>query len=98
MFGVLEVILRQDTVPGQSFGASQGQIAFLVSLEVLRVSRLGAEERGRFVSLDGSGSLRHSVGQHLRIWARLRRRRFQFGNVFHCQSVYRSGGSRATFI
>ncbi|MEA2868249.1 MAG: hypothetical protein QOE39_2964 [Bradyrhizobium sp.] len=32
MFGVLEVILRRDPVPGQRFGAGQDQIAFVVSL------------------------------------------------------------------
>jgi len=67
VFGVLEVILRGDPVPGQSFGAGQGQIAFIVSLEVLRISRLGAEEPGRFISLGGSRSLRHSVGHNPRI-------------------------------
>ena len=82
MFGVLEVILRQIRSPVRASVASQGQIAFIVSSEVLRVSRLGAEEPGRFISLGGSGSLRHSVGHNPRIWAWLCRR-FKFRNVFH---------------
>jgi len=49
VFGVLEVILRDDPVPGPSFGAGQGQLAFIVSLGVLSVHRLGAEEPGRFI-------------------------------------------------
>jgi len=98
VFGVLEVILRDDPVPSQSFGAGQGQIAFIVSLEVLRVSRLGAEEPGRFISLGGSGPMWRRVGHNPRIWAWLRRRRFKFRNVFHNGSVCRSGGSRAMFI
>jgi hypothetical protein len=72
MFGVLEVILRHDLVPGQNFGAGQRQIAFIVSLKVLDIPRLGAREPGRFISLGGSGSSRHSVGNDLLIWAWLR--------------------------
>jgi hypothetical protein len=64
VFGVLEVILRQDPVPGQSFGAGQGQIAFIVSLGVLSVPRLGAGEPGRLISPGGLGP---SSGQ----WARI---------------------------
>lgn len=41
MFGVLEVILRDDRVRGQSFGTGQGQMAFIVSLRLLSVPRLG---------------------------------------------------------
>jgi hypothetical protein len=67
MLGVLEVILRQDPVPGQSFGASQGQIAFIVSLGVLSVPRLGAGEPGRVISPVGLGFSRHGVGHHFRI-------------------------------
>ena len=70
MFGVLEVILRYDPIPGQSFGVGQGQIAFIVSLGVLSVPRLGAREPGRFISLGGLGSSRHGVRHNLRIWAR----------------------------
>lgn len=80
---MLEVILRDDPVSGQSFGVSQGEIAFIVSLDVLRVPRLGAEGPGRFISLGGSGSVWHSVGHNPRIWAWLRRHRFKFRNVFH---------------
>jgi hypothetical protein len=58
VFGVLGVILRQDPIPGQSFGASQGQIAFIVSLGVLSVPRLEAGEPGRFISPGGLGSSR----------------------------------------
>ena len=83
MFGVLEVVLRRDPVPGQSFGAGQGQIPFIVSLGTLSVSHLGAGAPGRFISLGGSGSSRHGVGHDLRIWAWLRRCRFKFRNVFH---------------
>jgi hypothetical protein len=59
VFGELEVILCHDPVPGQSFGAGQGQIAFIVSLKVLRIPRLEAGEPGRLISLGGSGSSRH---------------------------------------
>ena len=80
---MLEVVLSCDLVPGQSFGAGQDQIAFIVSLCVLRVPRLRAGEPGRFISLGWLGSSRHCVGQNFRIWARLRCRRFKFRNVFH---------------
>jgi hypothetical protein len=61
MFGMLEVILSCDPVAGQSFGLGQGQIAFIVSLGVLRVvpwgvlsvPGLGARTPGRFVSPGG---------------------------------------------
>ncbi len=42
MFGMLEVILCRDPIPGQGFGAGQIQIALIVSLGVLTVPRLGA--------------------------------------------------------
>ena len=83
VLGVLEVILRRDPIPGQSFGTGQGQIAFIVSLGVLSVSRLGAGESGRLISPGGLGASRHSVGHNLRIWAWLRRRGLGFRNVFH---------------
>src|SRR5437660_11800605 len=83
MFGVLEVILRHDPVPSQSFGAGQGKIAFIVSLGVLSVPRLGVGVSGRVISPGGLGSSRHSVGHNLRIWASLRCRGFKFRNVFH---------------
>jgi hypothetical protein len=54
VFGVLEVILRGDPVPGKSFGAGQGEVAFIVSLGVLRVPRLRAAESRSFVSPAGS--------------------------------------------
>ena len=83
MFGVLEVTLRHDSVSGQSFGAGQGQKAFIVSLCVLNVPLLGVRDSGRFISLDGLRSSRHSVGQVLRIWAGWRSCRFKFRNIFH---------------
>jgi hypothetical protein len=83
VFGVLEVILRHDPVPGKGFGAGQGQIALIVSLCVLSVPRLGAAGPEKFISPRGLGSSRHSVGHTLRIWAWGRRRRFKFRNVFH---------------
>ena len=49
VFGVLEVILRHDPVPGQSFGAGQGRIAFIASLEILKVHRLWADKPGRLI-------------------------------------------------
>ena len=49
VFGVLEVILRHDPVPGQSFGARQGRIAFIASLEILNVHRLWADKPGRLI-------------------------------------------------
>jgi hypothetical protein len=83
VLGVLEVILRHDPIPGQSFGTGQGQIAFIVSFGVLSVSRLGAGESGRLISPGGLGASRHRVGHNLRIWAWLRRCGFRFRNVFH---------------
>jgi hypothetical protein len=49
VFGVLEVFLRHDPVPGQSFGAGQGRIAFIASLEILNVHRLWAAKDGRLI-------------------------------------------------
>jgi hypothetical protein len=83
VLGVLEVILRCDPVSGQSFGASQDQIALIVFLCVLRVPRLRAGRPGGFVSPGGLGCSRHCGGHNFRIWARLRYRRFRFRNVFH---------------
>jgi hypothetical protein len=71
VFGVLEVILRHDPIPPQSFGAGQGQIAFIASLEVLNIARLGADESGRLRSVGGLRSSQHSVGHNFRILARL---------------------------
>jgi hypothetical protein len=56
VFGMLEEILRHDPIPCQSFGAGKGQIAFIVSLDVLNITRLGADESGRLISLGGVGS------------------------------------------
>jgi hypothetical protein len=42
VLGVLEVILRRDPVPGQGFGAGQGQIALIVPLSILSVPSLKA--------------------------------------------------------
>ena len=80
---MLEVILRHDPVSDQRFGAGEGQVAFIISLGVLSVARLGAGGPGRFISPGGLGFSGHSVGLHLRILARLRRRGFRFRNVFH---------------
>lgn len=71
VFGMLEVILRHDPIPAQSFGAGQGQIAFIASLEVLNITRLGADESGRSISLGGLRSSQHSAGHNFRILARL---------------------------
>jgi hypothetical protein len=72
MFGVLEVILRHDPVPGQSFGAGQGRIAFIASLEIVNVTGLEADDSGRLIFLaGGSGSSPHGVGHRFRILARL---------------------------
>lgn len=99
MFGVLEVILRHDPVPGQSFGVGEGEIVFIVSSSVLSVPRLGAGEPGGFISLLGLRSSRHGVRHSLRIWARLHRRRFKFRNVFHIGPYAAPAGrSRTTFI
>jgi hypothetical protein len=70
VFGVLEVILGDDPIPGQSFGAGQDQIAFIASLEVLNITRLGVDESGRLISLGGLRSSQHSVGHYCRILAR----------------------------
>jgi hypothetical protein len=101
MFGVLEVILRDDPVPGHSFGVGQGQIAFIVSLgvvslSVLSVPRLGAREPGRFISLSGLGSSRHGVRHNLRIWARGRAAAGSSSEMYFI--LGHSGGSRTTFI
>lgn len=72
MFGVLEVILRHDPVPRQSFGAGQGRIAFIACLEIVNVTRLGADESGRLIFLVGGlRSSPHSVGHRFRILVRL---------------------------
>lgn len=97
MFGVLEVIFRHDPVPGHSFGARKGQIAFIVSLVVLSVPRLGTRVSRRFISLGGLGCSRHGVGHNLRIWASLRRRGFKFRIMFH-MGPCASGRCRTTFI
>jgi len=68
VLGVLEVILRRDPVPGQGFGAGQGQIALIVPLSILSVPRLGVGQPGRSVSPGGLGSSRHRVGHHSPIW------------------------------
>jgi hypothetical protein len=68
VLGVLEVILRRDPVPGQGFGARQGQIALIVPLGILSVPSLGAGQPGRFVSPGGLGSSRHRVGHSSPIW------------------------------
>jgi hypothetical protein len=78
MFGVLEIILRRDPVPGQGFGARQLQVALIVSLSVLRLPRLGAGEPGRS-GFWGLGRSRHGVG----ISVRLCRRGMTSRRVFH---------------
>jgi hypothetical protein len=97
MFGVLEVILRRDPVPGQSFGAREGQITFIVSLVVLNIPRLGTRVPRRFISLGGLGCSRHGVRHNLCIWACLRSRGFKFYIVFHI-GPYASGRCRTTLI
>src|SRR2546430_1843730 len=78
VLGVLEIILRRDPVPRQSFGAGQEQIAFIVSFCALLVSRRGTREPGRFISSAGGlGSSRRCAGP----W--LCRYGFKFRNVFH---------------
>jgi hypothetical protein len=67
VFGVLEVILRRDPIPGESFGTGHGQIAFIASLEVLNITRLGTDEPGRLISSGGLRSAEHSVGHDFRI-------------------------------
>jgi hypothetical protein len=83
VFGVLEVIFRHDPIPAQSFGAGHGQIAFIASLEGLNITRLGADEPGRLISLGGLRSSQHSVGLNFRILARLPGRWSKVRNVFH---------------
>jgi hypothetical protein len=82
MFGVLEIILRRDPIPGQSFGLGQIQIALIVSLGVLRTPRLGAGEPGRFSS-PGLGCSRHCVGHAFAISAQLCRRWMTLRSVVH---------------
>src|SRR3984885_12807586 len=71
VFGVLEVILRRDPIPGESFGTGHGQIAFIASLEVLNITRLGTDEPGRLISSGGLRSAEHSAGHNFRMLARL---------------------------
>jgi hypothetical protein len=87
MFGVLEVILRHDPVPGQNFGARQGQIAFIVSLKVLSIPHRGAEKPGTFISWGRSGSPRHSVAITFRIWAWLRHVGLLLNTTFYGAAV-----------
>lgn len=82
MFGVLEVILRRDPIPRQSFGLGQIQIALIVSLGVLRTPRLGAGKPGRSSS-PGLGCSRHCVGHAFAISAQLCRRWMTLGSVVH---------------
>jgi hypothetical protein len=91
VFGVLKVILRHDPVPGPSFGACQGQIAFIVSLKVSSIPRLGAGEPGSFIFLGGSGSSRQHCN-NLRIWAWLRHAELL---LEHCRVSRSSPYSRA---
>src|ERR1700684_1007238 len=72
MFGVLEVILRHDPVPRQSFGAGQGRIAFIACLEIVNVTGLEADDSGRLIFLAGGlRSSPHGFGHLFRILARL---------------------------
>ena len=82
MFGVLEVILRRDPIPRQSFGLGQIQIALIVSLGVLRTPRLGAGKPGRSSS-PGLGCSRHCVGHAFAISAQLCRRWMTLRSVVH---------------
>jgi hypothetical protein len=68
VFGVLEVILRHDPIPPQSFGAGKGQIAFIASMEVLNITSLVADESGRLISVGGLRSSQHSVGITFVLW------------------------------
>jgi hypothetical protein len=68
VFGVLEVILRHDPIPGQSFDAGKGQIAFIASMEVLNITRLVADESGRLISVCGLRSSQHGVGMTFVLW------------------------------
>jgi hypothetical protein len=52
VFGMLEIIFRCDPIPGQSLGTGQYQIAFIVSLGVFRVLRLGRGGSRRSVPTD----------------------------------------------
>src|SRR6266699_2160810 len=82
MFGVLEIILRRDLIPRESFGAGQIQIALIVSLGALRTPRLGAGEPGRSSS-PGLGCSRHCVGHAFAISAQLCRRWMTLRSVVH---------------
>jgi hypothetical protein len=82
VLGMLEIILRRDPVSRESFGAGQNQIALIVSLRALSVSRrAGGTERLMFTG--GLVSLRRRAGGKLRIWAQPCRYRFRFRNLFH---------------
>jgi hypothetical protein len=82
VLGVLEIVLRRDLISRESFGAGQNQVALIVSLRILSVSRrAGGTERLMFTGM--RGSLRPRAGVKLRIWARPCRSRFRFGSLFH---------------
>jgi hypothetical protein len=83
VLGVLEIILRRDPVSRQSFGTGQNQIALIVSLRALGVSRLGVGGTERLMLTGGPGYSRRRRGDKLRIWARPCRYRFRFRNLFH---------------
>jgi hypothetical protein len=82
MFGVLEVILCRDPIPGQGFGAGQIQIVLIVSSGVLTVPRLGAGEPSRTRSA-GLGCSRLCVGHVFGIPVQLCRRWMTFRSVVH---------------
>ena len=79
---MLEVILRRDPIPRQSFGAGQIQIALIVSLGALRTPGLGAGKPGRSSS-PGLGCSRHCVGHAFAISAQLCRRWMTLRSVVH---------------
>ena len=82
VLGMLEVILRRDLVSRHSFGAGQNQIALIVSLRALGVSR-GTGGTQRLMFTGRLGSSRRRASDKLRIWAQPCRDRFRFRNLFH---------------
>jgi hypothetical protein len=96
VLGVLEIVLRRDLISRESFSAGQNQVALIVSLRILSVSRrAGGTERLMFTGM--RGSLRPRAGVKLWIWARPCRSRFRFGNLFHVVRMPQ-WRSRAAFI
>ena len=68
VFGVLEVVLRHDTIPSQSFSAGKRQIAFIASMEVLNIICVPANKSARSRSLGGLRTSWHGSEVTFVLW------------------------------